>query len=312
MTASDIHIEEGTFNTDLIIVLDCSDLDRIGAFYTQNTDLFYEVPVVNIDHHSTNVNFGKVNIVDITASSTAEILVSLLETVGKDVQNMIDADMATCLLTGIITDTNSFQNSNTTPKSLTVAAQMVAAGAHQQEIITRIYMTRTLDQLRLWGRALAYIKEDPEYHFAWSTLSKADFVAAQASQNDGPRGVIDDLMKTAAGMNFVLLLYEREGSIKGSFRSIDPTINVAHLAALFGGGGHPQAAAFAIDNASIAEKEQEILSQIRSHLSGATMPLKLPTENPPAPKQERRDTRPQRQDRSERNVNQNLPPITTA
>ncbi len=278
LTASDVRIEEGSFNTDLVIVLDCTDLDRIGNFYQQNSDLFYEVPVVNIDHHSTNVNFGKVNIVDVTASSTAEILVSLLETLGKDTPGLIDPQIATCLLTGIITDTNSFQNSNTTPKSLTVAAQMVAAGAEQQEIIRRIYMTRSLSQLRLWGRALAYIKEDTQYHFAWTNLSKADFVAAQAPMSDGPQGVIDDLLKTAEGMDFVVLLYERDGGVKGSFRSINPTVNVATLAALFNGGGHPQAAAFSIENATVAQKEQEILGKIRAHLSGKSFTLPQDTE----------------------------------
>lgn len=267
ITPTNVRIEEGSFNTDLIICLDCANLDRVGPLYEENSNLFYEVPVVNVDHHTSNTNFGKINLVDLTASSTAEILVSLLETIGKDVPGMIDADIATCLLTGITTDTGSFQNANTTPKSLTVAAQLVAAGGRQQEIIKHIFRTRSLSTLRLWGRALSYIKEDADLKFAWSTLSKADFVAAQAAQEESS-GVIDELLKTAQGMDFVLLLSERDNGIHGSFRSINATADVSQLASLFAGGGHPQAAAFFLPTASLKEKEQEIVKKLRDHLRG--------------------------------------------
>ena len=266
LTSANVRIEEGTFDCDLIIVLDCGNADRIGEIYEENPNLFYEIPVVNIDHHPGNSNFGKVNIVDITASSTAEILVSLLETLGKDTPGMLDADIATCLLAGVTFDTSSFQNSNTTPKSLTVAAQLVAAGARQQEIIKNLFKTRTLATLRLWGRALSYIKEDQPLRFAWSVLSKADFVAAQANPENSS-GVIDELLKTASGMNFVMLLTEKEGGVQGSLRSTDPSVDVSLIAALFGGGGHTQAAAFRFENAQLAQKEMEIVNRIRHHLA---------------------------------------------
>ena len=269
LTASDIHIEDGTFQVDLVVVLDSSELERLGNLYTDNMNLFYEVPVVNIDHHPGNTNFGKVNIVDITASSTAEILVSLLETIGKDIPGIIDEPVATALLTGIISDTSSFQNANTTPKCLTVAAQLVAAGARQQEIVKHIFKTRNLSQLRLWGRALSYIKEEPEQHFAWSTLSKADFVAAQASDSNAG-GVIDELLKTASGMRFVLLLSERDTGLHGSLRSIEPSMDVSKIANLFGGGGHTMAAAFRVTDSTLKQKESEIIATIRDYLTGNT------------------------------------------
>lgn len=267
ITPANVRVEDGSFRTDLVIVLDCSDLERMGGIYEQNPSLFFEVPVVNIDHHPTNTNFGKINLVDVTASSTAEILVSLLETLGKDHPGMIDASIATCLLTGITTDTGSFQNANTTPKSLTVAAQMVAAGAHQQEIVKRIFMTRSLAQLRLWGRALSYIKEEANHKFAWSVLTKADFVAAQASSVETD-GVIDELLKTAEGMDFVMLMYERDGGLKVSLRSVQPQVDVSVIAVHLGGGGHVQAAAFFLPDKTIAQNEQEVIGQIREFLEG--------------------------------------------
>ena len=270
LTPTNVRIEEGTFNYDLVIVLDCATAERMGAIYEKNANLFYEVPVVNIDHHAGNSNFGKINIIDTAASSTAEILVALLETVGKDIPNLLDESVATPLLTGLITDTGSFQNANTTPKSLTVAAQLVAAGARQQEIIAKVFKTRSLSTLRLWGRALSYIKEDANRKFVWSSLTKADFVAAQANQNEST-GVIDELLKTAMGMRFVMLLAERDNGIHASLRAIDPSVNVATLAGTFGGGGHPQAAAFHMPNATLAQKEMEIVNRLRDQLDGKTV-----------------------------------------
>lgn len=264
LTGANVRIEEGTFQTDLIIALDCANQDRIGTIAEQNPNLFYEVPVVNVDHHAGNTNFGKINIVDTAASSTAEILVSLMEAMVKE-GPAFDADIATCLLTGLLTDTGSFQNQNTTPKSLTVAAQLVAAGAQQQEIVRRLFRTRTLSTLRLWGRALSYLKEDAPRRFAWSTLSKSDFVAAQAEQQESS-GVIDELLKTAQGMDFVLLLAERDGGIHGSLRAIEPSANVGLIANQFGGGGHPGAAAFYLDDCLLAEKEAEIIAKLRDYL----------------------------------------------
>lgn len=298
LSTSSLRIEDGSFRADLVIVLDCSDLERMGELYVQNPSLFFEVPVINIDHHVTNTNFGTINLVDLTASSTAEILVSLLETIGKDTPNMIDADIATCLLTGIATDTGSFQNANTTPKSLTVAAQMVAAGGRQQEIVKHVFMTRSLSQLRLWGRALSYIKEDAQHKFAWSVLTKADFVAAQADTVDAS-GVVDELLKSAEGVDFVILLYERDGGIKASLRAAQSHIDVSGIAQLFGGGGHTQAAAFFQENASIAENEQEIIKKVRDYLSGNKPPapeapaLVLPEETP-APRPKPRKVQPKR------------------
>lgn len=286
LTQANVRVEDGSFTTDLVIVLDSPELERLGAIYEENSSLFFEVPVVNIDHHPGNTNFGKVNIVDITASSTAEILVSLIETIGKEMPGIIDEPVATALLTGLLADTNSFQNANTTPKSLTVAAQLVAAGARQQDIVRHVFKTRTLSQLRLWGRALSYIKEDAQLKFAWSILTKADYVAAQADEAGGS-GVIDELLKTASGMDFVLLLSERDNGIHGSFRSVIPSMDVSRIANAFGGGGHPQAAAFFMDNASLKQKEMEIVNKIRSVLRGETP--QQPAKNQPAKPQKSKE-----------------------
>lgn len=280
LTSKDVRIEEGGYNTDLVIVLDCTNLERLGQIYENNADLFYEVPVINIDHHPGNPNFGKINLIDITASSTAEILVSLMEVLTKDGPSIFDEEISTCLLTGLTFDTGSFQNSNTTPKSLTIAAQLVAAGARQQDIIKNLFKTKPLSTLRLWGRALSYIKEDQPLRFAWSVLTKADFVAAQAGPEESS-GVIDELLKTATQMDFVLLLTEKDGQINGSLRACNPTVDVLKLANLFGGGGHNQAAGFTGIEGKLAQKEMEIVGKIKNFLSKGSKPQSVNTEETP-------------------------------
>ena len=281
------HVNLGTSNIpyDLIIILDSPDLDRLGTLYDGDPELFYEVPVVNIDHHPSNEYYGRVNWVDVTATSTAEILVSLIEAMsstGKDEKmlNLMDPDIATALLTGLTTDTGSFQNANTTPKSLTVAAQLVASGARQQEIIKHLFKTRPLSTLKLWGMALTAIKEVPEAGFVYSVLTAGNFVKAGADEQ-ASSGVIDELMKTATGVDFVLLVVERNGGVHGSLRAVEKGVDVSSIAKIFGGGGHEAAAAFHLDNTTIEREEGRIVSKITDYQKKrrgfAQVPSAMPT-----------------------------------
>ena len=105
--------------------------------------MFYETPVINIDHHASNNDFGQINLVDVVAASTTEVLYKvLLEAEQKYEKKLITEDVATLLLAGIITDTGSFQHANTSPKSMEVSAELLDLGARQQEIIKNIYKTK--------------------------------------------------------------------------------------------------------------------------------------------------------------------------
>jgi len=256
---------------DLVIVLDSPDLDRLGSLYDQDPELFYKVPVVNIDHHPSNEYYGKVNWVDVTATSTAEMLVSLIEALssaatssGEAAQPLMDEDIATALLTGLTTDTGSFQNANTTPKSLTVAAQLVGSGARQQEIIRYIFKTKPLTTLKLWGKALTHITAVPMGRFVYATLSAGDFAAAGASPDESS-GVIDELIKSAPGIDFVMLVVERNGGVHGSLRATEKNVDVSTIARIFGGGGHEMAAAFHLDQTTLEREMKRIVTKISDY-----------------------------------------------
>ncbi len=260
-SATDVTFSKGFSKYDLIIVLDCPDFERLGTLYDQNAELFYETPVVNIDHHTGNDYFGKINWVDLTATSTAEILVALIESLSRE-KPLLDPDITTALLTGIIVDTGSFQNFNTTPKSFTVAAQLVAAGARQQEIIQHIFKTKPLATLKLWGRILSSVTEETNFRFVWAKATKDDFIASGADEA-ASSGIIDELLKTAPNIDFALLLSEKMDGIHGSLRSAASNMDVSQIAKIFSGGGHAAAAAFHLPGRRLIDAQEDILNRIR-------------------------------------------------
>lgn len=255
----DVSFTEGSFQFDLLITLDAADWDQLGDIYANNVKLFQGVPAINIDHHSTNDYYGTVNLVDLTATATAEILVGLIEALGP---SLIDEDVATALLTGIISDTGSFQHSHTTPKSLTIAAQMVGFGARQQEIIKNLFKTKSLTTLKLWGKILMDIKFDPEHKLSWSAVP-LQYFAETGAKKEETGGVIDELMTSVPGADIVLLLTEKEPrEISGSVRT-KKGVNSADLAGLFGGGGHPGAAGFKLLDIDLASAEEVVINKIK-------------------------------------------------
>jgi phosphoesterase RecJ-like protein len=262
--SSDVQIKANQDNFDLIIIVDTPNIERLGGL-ADPADIFYEIPTINIDHHPANEKFGKINWVELVATSSAEMLVSLIEALGKD-KNLIDENIATALLTGLIYDTSSFQNVNTTPKSLTIAAQLVAAGANQQEIIRNLYKTKSLETLKLWGNILTKIKEDKIHGFLWSSVTGSEIEKSGADESALSQ-VVDELLKSASDVDFALLLSERGSQVHGSLRSIAKGTNVSKIAELFGGGGHEVASAFRIEG-TLAEKEDEILQKIREYQAG--------------------------------------------
>jgi hypothetical protein len=135
---SDVTFDYGEshFDYDLAIVLGVPTRARIDRVYDQNLAMFEQIPVINLDFHRSNENYGAVNLIEPNASSLCEMLVALAESLQGGI---IDADIATALLMGIVASTDRFTAAHTTPKSLTVAAQMMAAGARQQAVVRSLY-----------------------------------------------------------------------------------------------------------------------------------------------------------------------------
>lgn len=133
---SDVTFAHGDYKYDLAIVLGVPTRARIDKIFGDNASLFSRVPMVNFDFHRSNEQYGAINLIEPTAASLSEMLVALAESLQS---GLIDETVATCLLAGIMSATDRFTASHTTPKSLTVAAQMMAAGAKQQNVVKGLY-----------------------------------------------------------------------------------------------------------------------------------------------------------------------------
>lgn len=209
------------FKYDLIIVLDSPDLEKLGKIYEKNPDLFFEVPVINVDHRSNNENFGQINLVDVTASSCSEILSNVLE---KTNPLLISKTIADCLLTGIISATDSFQKKNTTPKALLAAAALMDKGASQQEIIRWLYKTQPLHILKLWGRAMAKLKWDEKAQLVWAELSVEDFVQSRASVSDVNQ-ILEKLQENYSdGRIFMLFYNDTPTTVVTKIKTVSPEL----------------------------------------------------------------------------------------
>lgn len=253
-----ISFNYGKIPFDCIVSVDTADISQFGKLQEAFSEMSFLAPVINIDHHVSNSMFGKINLVDVMAAATTMIILPLVEELG-----LMDADIATLLLTGLITDTNSFQNPNTTPDAFAVSAKLIGYGARQQEIIKHIYKTKKLATLRLWGRTLTKLQYDEAHKLVWSVLTLKDF-AEIGGVPDDTEGVVDELMSNAPNTEIILLLKEKDGGeISGSIRTLTPAIDASKLAALFGGGGHMQAAGFKVRGKTIAEVEKETVEKLK-------------------------------------------------
>ncbi len=258
-----ISFSQGPNLYDLIITVDTASLQQLGKFYEDNVKLFTDLPVINIDHHISNEQFGLVNYIDVLSSSTTEITLSIIEGMEEKYEKeLIDEDIATLLLAGIITDTGSFQHSNTNPKSFANSAKLIKRGARQQEIIQNIYKTKKLSTLRLWGRVLSNIKIEKDHRFLWSKISHKDLLDTGSSA-DETGDIIDELMSNAPNTDIVLLLKEKsDGLLYGSLRTLSDNLDASEIASLFGGGGHHKAAGFRIKDASFESHGQMVIQKI--------------------------------------------------
>lgn len=263
---SDFSFEQTKGDYDLIITVDTAELSQLRGLHENNIELFSSVPLLNIDHHVSNTHFGKINYVDVMASSATELVLGILEKLSAEHGGkLIDEDIATLLLTGIITDTGSFQNANTTPRSFERASKLVGYGARQQEIIRYIYKTKQLSQLKLWGRILSKIQTDDTHRIVWSAVSQQDF-RDTGSTIEETGDVIDELMTNAPGAEIIILLKEKEnGEISGSIRTTSAAVDGCSIAETFGGGGHTQAAGFRIKNKDLLRAEFEVIEAARRY-----------------------------------------------
>jgi phosphoesterase RecJ-like protein len=224
---------------DLVMIMDAGATHLTGI-HQDFPELFTgQREVVNIDHHPTNEYYGKYNLVNHKAASTTMILYELMTRLNMP----LDRHAATCLLTGIYTDTGSFIHSNTDSESLRIASRLLAKGADMRSISKEIFNTTKVSTMRLWGRVLKNIYQTSD-RVTISVVSQKDFDQTGADYSE-MTGVVD-YVNAVPGSKYSVILTEKQDAVKASLRTLSEDVDVSSIASTYGGGGHTKAAGFTL------------------------------------------------------------------
>jgi phosphoesterase RecJ-like protein len=238
----------------VIVTVDVSDIERLGPLYDEAT--FRSRPVVNIDHHITNVRFGAVNLVQ-PLPSTAEIVYALL----CHLKRPPDGDVAAALLTGLLTDTRCFRTGNVTARQLRTAIALIGAGASMAELTELLFDREPASAICLWGRALAGVQQQGPV--IWTEIDRDMMRRCRATANDADG--LSSLLASTIGVDAALVLREKEdGRIEVSMRA-GPGWDISGVALQLGGGGHPRAAGCTLAGTMSAVR-QRVLKAVESAL----------------------------------------------
>jgi len=237
---------------DLVVAVDMSDLKRTGGIYK---DAWWgRIPLLVIDHHETNDQFGDVNIVEPEAAATAIPLVALIEGLGVPVRD----EIATCLLVATLTDTRGLRTSSTTPEVLAFVAQLIEAGADYMQIVQKTLDAVPYQQMRGWGVALNRLQLEDS--IAWTAFPLAEKEALGIGDEDDLD--LGNLLSRIAEAKVIASFLEmRDGTVKISFRS-RPGYNVALIAKALKGGGHRQASGCSVPG-TLDEAVKQVLPMLR-------------------------------------------------
>src|SRR5881394_1121884 len=227
----------------VLLAVDCAKDDRIG-----DESVLSAAPLVlDIDHHHDNTRFGDVNLIVADASSTGEVLRDVFAELGVE----LTPELAEPLYIALVTDTGRFQYTNTTPKSLRLAAELVEAGADAHAVFQQVYESVEFAKLKLLARALDRARVLEGGRIVVSHLLRTDFAEVGAAEPYS-EGIIDYL-RAVEGAELAVLIREpprddgptRKVSLRASVDELD----VSAIARIFGGGGHRQAAGFSSEKA---------------------------------------------------------------
>lgn len=237
---------------DMVVVVDCSDLNRIGDKLRVN-----EVPDINLDHHPTNTRYARYNLIDENAVATSEMLAEYLPQFNFPITNQV----ANALLFGMITDTLGFRTYNITPKALRLTANLMEAGGDLPRLYQRGLLQHSFEAARYWGAGLSSLQR--RGRMVWATLTLDDKHAIGYPGRDDADLI--NMLSTIEETDVIIMFIEQEnGYVKVSWRS-KPGFDVSQVAQNFGGGGHI-AAAGAVIKGILKVIQEDVLTITQSML----------------------------------------------
>lgn len=241
-----------------VVTVDTGDLGYAGIDTIIN-ELRYKPTILNIDHHASNTQYGDLNLVIETASSTTEILYNFF----KYNNIPITRNMATSLMTGLIYDTGSFSNAGTSRRALTIGSELIRLGADMNAIKQNMLKNKSVNALKLWGLVLSRLNLHPEHNIA-HTFLKQDDIEKHGVTEEELEGIANLLNHLGDGDAVMLIKERKEGGIKVSMRTTKDHVDVSVIAKHFGGGGHTKAAGFSLEH-TLDEAIEHIFEALTVH-----------------------------------------------
>jgi len=230
----------------LVISCDCGSVDRLG-FDLEGRD------ILNIDHHQSNTMYGDINVIIAGYASASQVAYALFEKLYD-----INADVATCFYTALLSDTRYFTTSSVNEEVFAVAKALVSRGAKPEKIAYHFTQRRPLSSVRILERSLASLALYKEAKVAVLFVTKEDIIASGATMAD-MEGIVD-YARSLATVEIALFAMELDDGIRISLRS--KSVDVSYVAMAFGGGGHKVAAGFTLKQCNLQESIDRILTII--------------------------------------------------
>ena len=252
--ANDVKANTDIEKYDLAISLDCADLKRlVGREYFEKAQ-----KTIVIDHHSSNTMYGDLNFVNPVSPACCEILAGMFEYFNIS----IDADIGTCIMTGIITDTGGFKYASVTAETFEFAAELLRKGVNISDIYQRVLETRTKSNFELLRRATNRLELLEGGKIAFTYINKKDEEEVNAEPGDH-EGIVEN-GRSIEGVKVSVFIREKEENLyKVSMRAGNGSnINVSDICYVFGGGGHPRAAG-AVASGTLEQVKEKLLKEIQ-------------------------------------------------
>ena len=253
--AEEIKKEGKDTSYDLAIVLDCSDIKRLNGFanYFERAN-----KTINIDHHGVNTMFADLNFVNPVAPACAQILVTVLEYLGVEIQK----EIGTCLVAGIITDTGGFKYQGVTAETFEFAASLLNKGVNISEVYRKVFQVITKEAFELRKVAINRLEffENGKISFTYTTKKDEEDIHTSTGDHEG----IVELGRDLEGVEVSIYLREIDNGYKASLRSTE-YVNVADICLLFGGGGHVKAAGCNLQM-SLEQAKEKIISKVKEYI----------------------------------------------
>lgn len=265
ITKNELRTAQSNFKYDLIISLGARDLESLGDIFFNNTDLFYRLPIINIDTHPGNEHYGQINAVSLSRSCGCEHSFQIMR--GID-ETLLDAKTAEILLTGLISRTKSFRSGGITPETLNIAGHLIGMGADRKKIIKNLYYNHSLDSLKIWGKALSRLQADPEKGLVWTVISREDF-SLSGSREDALPELVDNLIANSPEAKAVILIYEKineDGKVNASVFSFDHRFDSLELTRGLNATGNKKRAVISLTETTLKEAEIKIIGMIKKNL----------------------------------------------